>query len=196
MTSEPLETARHGRFTVSIPAWSLAEDSRVLRHGDTYECWLVLVEAEREPRPAERLQRVRGIATPLPEWPGGLLARHPVRVEADGAVLYWDSPAPVAGPVDVEGWIEANLIDAPLGFPMTHGAVRRIRLEWCDVRTGPRERVVLTERAGYDEVETSQVWSFDGNRDGPVLTAVLVELEISQHSDCVIAPSRRTSPAP
>ena len=184
MSSTPREKDLGGCITVAIPEWSLAEDARVLRPGDTYRIWLVLVEAEREPRPPERIQRVRGTATPLPEWSGGLLARHPVRVDADGAVLYWDAPAPIEGPVDLEGWIEANLIDAPPDFPMNRGTVRRVMLEWSDaVRTGPGERRVLTERARYDEVDTSHHEPLGPDLDDTVLTAVLVDLEIASQPD-------------
>ena len=60
------------------------------------------------------------------------------------------------------------------------GTVPRIRLEWCDaVRTGPRERTVLRDKARYEEVETSHYEPSDRIGDGPVLTAVLVELEIA-----------------
>lgn len=180
MTSILGEKDQPGCFTVSIPEWSLAEDARVLHLGDTFRGWLVLVEAEREPRSAERIQRVRGTATPLPVWAGRLLSHHPVRVDADGAVLWWDAPAPIEGPVELEGWIEANLIDAPPDFPMNQGTIRRMQLEWCDaVITGPGERTVLTERARYDEVETSLHEPSELTEDGPVLTAILVDLKIA-----------------
>ena len=67
---------------------------------------------------------------------------------------------------------------------MNEGTVRRVRLEWCDsVRTGPHERTVLIERARYEEVGITTHKTSELNGDGPVLTAVLVELEIAHPHD-------------
>ncbi|KRE62380.1 hypothetical protein [Nostocoides sp. Soil756] len=168
-----------GLFTVSIPEWSLAEDGQVLRRGDTYRSWWVFVEADREARPTERLQRITADATLLPPW-WGRLGPQSVRLDAGGAVLYWDAPYPVEGPVEVHGWIEASHVDAPPDFPMNDGIVRRVRLEWCEaMATGPRERTVLIDKGRYEEVEASQIQPSETLGDGPVLSAVVVELEIA-----------------
>ncbi|MCM3556789.1 hypothetical protein M3697_17025 [Janibacter melonis] len=81
----------------------------------------------------------RAIAT----WPGAELGRHPTRFDADGACIYWDAPSPVAGVVSVRGGLEGHTMDAPEGFPMAAGVVRRVRDLWGGWSEGEVARAVV-----------------------------------------------------
>ncbi len=61
---------------------------------------------------------------------GADLHRHPVRLDIGAAAAYWDAPAPMTGPVEVNGYLELNRIDAPDDFPSTIGIIRRVRMQW------------------------------------------------------------------
>ncbi|MGB3828376.1 MAG: hypothetical protein WA962_06320 [Ornithinimicrobium sp.] len=54
---------------------------------------------------------VCGQATPLGTWPGLYMGCHAIRIDADGAALYWDAAEPVTGPVDLVGEVEFNNVD-------------------------------------------------------------------------------------
>lgn len=167
-------------LTVSIPEWSLDEDNRVIAVGDVFESWLVLVEAERRPHAPGGLQRIHGEATALPGWAGAAWGRYPVRVDTGAAALYWDAPEPVSGPIELSGWVEATNVDAPPAFPATSGTVRRVAMEWSDVdTTGLHERRAMLETAWYAEVPASRLVRRDLHAAGPLLTAVLIDLEVA-----------------
>jgi hypothetical protein len=117
-------------LTVRIPEYELEENGRVLSVGDDMSSWLMFEEAGRSPLPAEHVRLIRGVARLLPSWPGAETDRHPVQIEVDRGVLYWDAPEPVEGIVEIAGSVSSNIIDAPEGFPATTGVVRRVRMEW------------------------------------------------------------------
>jgi hypothetical protein len=116
------------RLTVWVPDWQLEEDQRVLSVGEELSSWLTFEEGERVPGAPERLQVVRGVARPLPSWPGAELHRHPVRVDVAGGALYWDAPAPVDGPFEILGSVSTCVTDAPDGFPTTRLVIRAARM--------------------------------------------------------------------
>lgn len=170
--------------SVWVAGWCLDEDRRVLRVGESFSSWLTFVESERVPVAVRgRLQTVRGVVRPLPPWRGALSA-HPAAIEVGTASLYWDAPAPVEGAIEVRGSIESTHVDAPDGFPDTHGVVRRVRMEWA-------ERVVAhvdpapVAPARYEEVAASCLPDWD--TPGPARlgaaaarwTGCLVDLEVA-----------------
>ena len=126
-----------------IPDWQLEDDRRVLTVGDRFSTWLTFDESERFDGPAERVQEIRGVARPLPTWPGAERDRHPVQIHVDGGDLYWDAPEPVEGAVEIAGSVSSNNVDAPDGFPTSSGVVRRIRMEW-------HELVMRPDGSGHD----------------------------------------------
>ena len=150
---------------VWVVDWYLDEDRRVLRAGDTIASWLRFEDAERlQLRPNERLQTIRGVARALPRWPGTEDGRHPVAIDIDGGTLYWDAPERLEGTIEVTGTISLNNIDAPDGFPTTHGVVRRVRMAWQEFefakgggRLGPKPGTHLL----YEDVLASYLPTFD-----------------------------------
>ena len=142
-------------LTVEVPEWELEESGRVLSVGDQAQFWLTFEEAGRRPA-TERVSVIRGVAVPLPTWPGAEFGRHPVRIDVEGGALYWDAPEQVTGPIDVAGTISTNNVDAPEGFPETSGVVRRVRMVWADFVIGP-EGVWLSTGEGtrYEEVTST-----------------------------------------
>lgn len=155
-------------LTVWVPAWVLDEDLRTLRVGDALAEWLTVTEVERLAHvPPEHLQTIRGVARPLPPWPGTEDGHHPVAISVAGATLYWDAPRPVDGSVELTGVVSLNNIDAPDGFPVTRGVIRRVRMEWRATGTGTSgQRVPPPPGASshYEEVPVSYLPRYD---DGP-----------------------------
>lgn len=136
--------------------WYLDEDRRVLAVGDAITSWMTFEDAEQHPAPGERLQTVRGVARALPRWPGAEDGRHPVAIDVPGGTFYWDAPERVEGAIEVTGSISFNNVDAPDRFPVTHGVVRRVRMEWqeCverDGRAGPSPQA----EPRYEDVSAS-----------------------------------------
>lgn len=124
-------------LSVWVAEWVLDEDRRTLGVGETLTEWLTFTDVERLPHVApECVQTIRGLARPLPRWPGTEDGHHPVSISVDGATLYWDAPRPVDGPVELAGVVSLNNIDAPDGFPVTRGVIRRVRMEWQATGTG------------------------------------------------------------
>jgi hypothetical protein len=135
-------------LTVRVPEWELHEDARVLAVGDEVSFWLTFDEAERGALSADLVQVIRGVARPVPRWPGAEFQRHPTRVDLDGAALYWNAPQSVAGAVEIVGTVSSNNVDAPQGFPETRGVVRRVRMEW--------QELVLVDQVGTWSNETGE----------------------------------------
>jgi hypothetical protein len=143
-------------LTVEVPPWELEENGRVLSVGDNAELWLTFEEAERRAPATERVNLVRGVAVPLPTWPGGEFGRHPVRIDVDGGALYWDAPERVIGPIAVAGTISTNNVDAPEGFPATSGVLRGVRMVWSDFVISPQGVWLSTgEGTRYEEVRST-----------------------------------------
>lgn len=143
-------------LTVEVPEWELEEGGRVLSVGDNAEFWLTFEEAERRAPATERINVIRGIAVPLPTWPGGEFGRHPVRIDVEGGALYWDAPEQVTGPIEVAGTISTNNVDAPEGFPETSGVLRRVRMVWNDFVISQEGVWRSTgEGTGYEEVTST-----------------------------------------
>ena len=125
-------------LSVWVAEWILDEDRRTVRVDDALTEWLTFIEVERLPHvPAGQLQTLRGVARDLPRWPGTEDGRHPVSISVDGATLYWDAPRPVDGSVEITGVVFLNNIDAPDGFPVTRGVIRRVRMERQAPGTAP-----------------------------------------------------------
>ena len=68
------------------------------------------------------------------------------------------------GTIEVTGTISLNNIDAPDGFPTTHGVVRRVRMAWQEFefakgggRLGPKPGTHLL----YEDVLASYLPTFD-----------------------------------
>lgn len=142
--------------TVRVPSWEIEGDGRVFAVGHEISSWLTFDE-DGSGRDAADVQLVEGIAVPLPSWPAAELSRHPVRIDLDGAALYWDAPRPVEGPLRVSGTISTNTMDAPDGFPVTVGVVRRVRMEWRDYVAGPDGSWVGGPESTYEEVAVTYV---------------------------------------
>ncbi len=118
--------------------------------------WLTFEEADRGAPAVEQVDVIRGVAVPLPAWPGAEFGRHPVRIDIEGGALYWDAPEEVTGPIDVVGTINTNSVDAPDGFPETSGVLRRVRMVWKDFVFGPEAVWRSTgEEARYEEVTST-----------------------------------------
>lgn len=78
----------------------------------------------------------------------------------------------------MNGWIEANNVDAPPDFPRATGTVAAVHLE--SVASTPGEWSVLIDTTVYEQVQESELsWRWDSQRDGRRLTAVVVELEVA-----------------
>lgn len=143
-------------LTVWVARWQLDEDRWVVAVGEEISFWLTFEESERWPRPAEQIHVIRGVARPLPCWPGAEFGRHPVQIDVDGVALYWDAPGPVSGVVEVAGSVSSNTIDTPDGFPMARGVVRRVRMERREfVHDGQRRWGYADDGARYEQVEAS-----------------------------------------
>ena len=125
-------------LTLRVAEWVLDEDRRTLSVGETLTEWLTFTEVDRLPHvPADRVQTIRGVARALPRWPGTEDGRHPVSVSVGAATLYWDAPRPADGPVETTGVVSLNNTDAPDGFPVTRGVIRRVRTERQATGTTP-----------------------------------------------------------
>lgn len=154
-------------LAVWVPEWVLDEDRRTLRVGETLAEWLTFTEVQRLPHVAPvRVQSIRGLARPLPRWAGTEDGHHPVSISVDGATLYWDAPRPADGSVELTGVVSLNNIDAPDGFPVTRGVIRRVRMEWQATGTGTAGQRVPPPPPGasshYEEVPVSYLPGFDG----------------------------------
>jgi hypothetical protein len=177
-------------LTVWVAHWQLDEDRWVVAVGDEISFWLTFEESERWPGPAEQSHVIRGVARPLPRWPGAELGRHPVQLEVGGVALYWDAPGPVAGVVEVAGSVSSNTVDTPDGFPMARGVARRVRMEWREfVHDGQRRWSYADGEARYEQVEASYFPIQEAETGDPDVppgarktqwTGVLVDLEITQ----------------
>src|SRR3954454_21256806 len=143
-------------LTVQVPGWELEENGRILSVGDRARFWLTFAESQGRAVATELVNVVRGVAVPLPTWPGAEAGRYPVRIDIDGGALYWDAPKRVTGHLEGAGTIRTDLVDAPAGFPETSGVVRRVRMVWADVVMSPdgtwRAR---GEHARYEEVTST-----------------------------------------
>lgn len=178
-------------LTVWVAEWVLDEDRRTLGVGDTLSEWLTLEEVERLPHvPPERVQSIRGLARPLPRWPGTEDGHHPVSISVDGATLYWDAPRPVDGSVELTGVVSLNNIDAPDGFPVTRGAIRRVRMEWQATGTGTDgKRVSLPPGAAshYEDVPVSYLPGYDdGPGPGFPLDPAAISAQALRWSGCLV----------
>lgn len=121
---------------VWTPEWVLTEDMVVRKPGDEFSSWLTFEQAG-PATTAERVQVVRGTATPAPwDWPRRADGPYPVRIDVEDGALYWDAPEPVEGDVELTGTVETNNIDAPPGFPSTRCVVRRVRMGWREESRG------------------------------------------------------------
>jgi hypothetical protein len=140
-------------LTVEVSEWELEERGRILCVGDRERFWLTFEEAERRAPAAERINVIRGVAVPLPPWPGAEFGWHAVRIDIEGGALYWDAPERTTGAIEVAGTISTNHVDAPEGFPETTGVLRRVRMVWDDFALS-QERVwrSVGEGARYEEV--------------------------------------------
>ena len=114
---------------VHVPEWVLEEDQRILHQGDELVSWLTFHEVG-STNASLPVETVRGVATPLPSWPGARFGRHPTRVDVDGGALYWDAPEPVEGEVELTGTLAHDNTDAPHRFPQTRYVVRGLSKEW------------------------------------------------------------------
>jgi hypothetical protein len=157
-------------LTVRVPEWELEESGRVLSVGDQEQFWLTFEEAEGRAPATERINLIRGVAVPLPTWPGAEFGRNPVRIDVEGGALYWDAPEPVTGSIEVAGTISTNDVDAPEGFPETSGVLRRVLMVWADFVISP-EGVWLSTGEGtrYEEVTSTYF---------PVREARVFDLEV------------------
>jgi hypothetical protein len=117
---------------------------------------------------------IRGVAVPLPAWPGAELGHHPVRIDVDGGVLYWDAPEPVSGPLEVTGTVSSNTVDAPDGFPETTGVIRELRMVWHDVVVGPDGSWAGTSQGPrYEEVASTYLPPYEPEPLTPEVEAEL-----------------------
>jgi hypothetical protein len=173
-----------------VAEWVLDEDRRTLGVGETLAEWLTFTEVERLPQVApDRVQTIRGLARPLPRWPGTEDGHHPVSISVDGATLYWDAPRPVDGPVELAGVVSLNNIDAPDGFPVTRGVIRRVRMEWQATGTGTDgQRVSLPGAAiHYEDVPVSYLPGYDdGPGPGFRLTPAAIAAQALRWSGCLV----------
>jgi hypothetical protein len=145
-------------LTVRVWDWELEESGRILSIGDEVRSWLTFEETRPGAPASETVSVVRGVAVPLPAWPGAGLGRHPARIDVEGGSLYWDAPEPVAGSIEVEAVISTNNVDAPEGFPETSGVVRRVRMMWDFFVFGPEGFWRGTgEPTRYEEVTSTYV---------------------------------------
>lgn len=108
-----------------------------------------------------------------------------MRVDLGAAVLYWDAPTPVEGPIDIRGVIRHNNVDAPNGFPETVGVVSRVRMEWRTFNgDGFGGFEVTKEPAQYEKVDTSYLpnWpDMDGTEPMVTLwTGLLLDIDITE----------------
>jgi hypothetical protein len=144
---------------VWVADWQLEEDMRIVSIGDEVAFPLTFQDAERSPRTAELTQAIDGIARPLPASPASNAASRPVRIDVDGAALYWSPPTAVEGPVHVEGAVVSNAGEEDWdGFPATRGIVRRVRMEWRElVHYAPRQWRAETDVARYEDVTASSL---------------------------------------
>jgi len=169
-------------LTVWVAEWVLDEDRRTLRVGDALAEWLTVTEFERLAHvPPEQLQTIRGVARAIPPWPGTEGGHHPVSITVAGATLYWDAPRPVDGSVELTGVVSLNNIDAPDGFPVTRGVIRRVRMEWQATGTAPG----VTPR--YEDVPVSYLPDYDsGPPVGLPGTSTATSLRALRWSGCLV----------
>jgi hypothetical protein len=139
-----------------MPTWELEENGRVLHVGDEVTSWLTFEQADETATP-EEIQVIHGSARPLPSWPGAGFPGHPIQINLAGGALYWDAPEPVEGAVDVVGTVCTNKVDAPDGFPVTTGVIRRIRMEWRDIVMGS-DKSWASARDGLRYEEVSETY--------------------------------------
>jgi hypothetical protein len=119
-------------LTVRVSDWELAESGRILSVGDREQFWLTFEDVTPSAPVTEQVNVIRGVAVPLPSWPGAEPGRHPIQIDLAGGALYWAAAKRVSGPIEVAGTISSNDLDAPEGFPETSGVVRRVRMVWDD----------------------------------------------------------------
>lgn len=85
-------------------------------------------------------------------------------ISVDGATLCWDAPRPVDGSVELTGVVSLNNIDAPDGFPVTTGIIRRVRMEWQATGTGTDGQPMSLPpdaRSHYEDVPVSYLPGYD-----------------------------------
>ncbi|QFQ31524.2 hypothetical protein EEW87_016065 [Janibacter melonis] len=167
---------------VRIPDWIIEGDGWHVARGAVLQMWLTFSEESRYHLPPPGVVGLRATATPLSPWPGAELGRHPTRLDADGACIYWDAPSPVAGVVSVRGGLEGHAMDAPEGFPMAAGVVRRVRDLWGGWSEGEVARAVVVgedvdvSRPPPTHVVTPGV--IPGRDDRGSWSGALVDLEV------------------
>lgn len=170
-------------LSVWVPAWCLDEERRVIAVGERFSSWMTFEEAPLPDSDGDGhhgVQTLRAVARPIPRW-GGERGPHPVALELDGAVLYWDAARPASGLVEVAGTVTFNNAAAPEGFPDTEGVLRRIRMRWApthgDARYTRYEDVERSYLPGWDDVPPAAV-----ARTSPVRlrwSGCLIDLELS-----------------
>ncbi|WP_201464626.1 hypothetical protein [Janibacter melonis] len=137
---------------VRIPDWVIEDGGWHVGRGAVLQMWLTFTEESRYTQPRPGVVELHATATPLSPWPGAELGRHPTRLDADGAYIYWDAPSPVSGAVRVRGGLEGHTVDAPQGFPMVAGVVRRVRDVWGGWSEGEAPRATVLG----DDVDVSR----------------------------------------
>jgi len=176
-------------LSVWVAEWILDQDRRTLSVGETLAEWLTFTEVEGLPHvPPGQLQTIRGVARALPRWPGTEDGRHPVSISVDGATLYWDAPRPVDGPMEITGVVFLNNTDAPDGFPVTRGVIRRVRMEWQATGTETNgQRVPPPPGASihYEDVPVSYLPGYDDEPGFPHAPAA-ISAQALRWSGCLV----------
>lgn len=114
--------------------------------------------------------------------PDGACCGVGARIDVSPAALYWDAPEPVQGDVQLVGVVRRNTVDAPAGFPVSRGTVRRVRMERRDFgQTTPRTWEPVNAKAGYEDVAASYLPVNDLRPETSIVTTwtgVLLDVEM------------------
>ena len=150
-------------LTVWAPFWWLEEDRRVIGEGEEVAFDLIL-DVATDQRAGGLVQRITGLARPFPAsgepWAGG----NPVRIDAGGAALFWEAPAPVEGPVTLDVVISVDVLaDVPSGFPSTVGVVRRVRMAWSDPVQACGDDESIPPPMRFEDVQATYLPSYDSD---------------------------------
>lgn len=177
------------RLPVGIDSWVIECCLEPPGVGDSVDWGLQFIERGRWPDcDPEQQVKMMANATPLPDWEGATLGTWPVRLDADGATLYWEAPHSVtAGPVTVSGHITiAQHGEAPEDLPSTTGAVHRVRLITTLYEQDPPGsqswRPTRPADVTYRDVDRTPKWFPDELSDsspGYLTNAALVDLQVS-----------------